>query len=52
MLCAMHTVLLVLVRPLFLFVLLGVAVGISMLLHRVIPDGPVKRALYKRRRLY
>jgi hypothetical protein len=49
---AMDTVLLVLVRPLFMLVLLAIATAISMLLHRIIPDGPIKRVLYKRRKLY
>ena len=33
-------------RPLTLFALLVLALGISALLYRFIPDGPVKRFLY------
>lgn len=36
----------IVLRPLALLVLLTVAVVLSRLLKRVIPDGPVKRALY------
>jgi hypothetical protein len=48
----MDTVLLVLVRPLFMLILLGIATALSLLQHRVIPDGPIKRVLYNRRKLY
>lgn len=48
----MHTVLGVLIRPLVLLVMLTIAWGLAKLLDRVIPDGRVKRFLYKPRRPY
>jgi hypothetical protein len=41
------TVLLVLVRPLFMLVLLAIATTISMLLHRIIPDGPTGEGIQR-----
>lgn len=38
----------IVVRPLALLVLLGMAWGLSRLLHRVIPPGKVRDFLYKR----
>jgi hypothetical protein len=35
-----------------MLVLLAIATAISMLLHRIIPPGPVRDFLYKRRKLY
>jgi hypothetical protein len=48
----MHIVLLTIVRPLVLLALLLIAYGLSRAIYRLIPTGPLKDFLYRRRRLY
>ena len=48
----MDVVMLVIARPLVLLALLTIAYGVSKGIARLIPEGPIKRALYKRRALY
>lgn len=47
-----HTFISVLLRPFIILTFLTIAWGVAKLLDRVIPDGRVKRFLYKPRGLH
>lgn len=48
----MNTVISVIARPFVFLVFLTIAWGLAKLIHRLIPEGPTKRWLYKSRKLY